>query len=271
LVAAPRSVSSCIPIRTSGYVCSPGVSWLSPNISNLSHCPNSSSSVSRHHHSIGSRWLRPLPLRHHGQPRRKITPRQARLRLPPLNRRQRHDTQTPLCLHPPPAPAVSPAGEMQSSVRRNCARTRCWLRWSPIAFSARCAASGSSFARIARSVRTHGSSTGANVSFDSQSHHLFFFSFLCHQFVVLLLRSEKKTKVKAVGSATPSGCATPVSGDDSSDYYELDPEGDEMDTAEDADAALDADATDNHAPRYADLGSPTDRYVFALSPFQSDG
>ena len=103
---------------------------------------------------------------------------QARLRLPPLNRRQRHNTQTPLYLHLLPAPAVSPADEMQSNVRHNCAQTRCWLRWSPIAFSARCAASGSSFARIARTVRTHGSSTGVNVSFDSQSHQFNFFSFI---------------------------------------------------------------------------------------------
>jgi hypothetical protein len=79
------------------------------------------------------------------------------------------------------------------------------------------------------------------------------------------LRSEKKTRGKAVGSTTHSGRATPASGDDSSDIYELDDaEGDEMDTTEDGDVAPDADATDNHAPRYADLGSPTDRYIFTL-------
>jgi hypothetical protein len=87
----------------------------------------------------------------------------------------------------------------------------------------------------------------------------FFFVYSCHQsFVVLSLHSEKKTKVK-VGSATTSGCATPASGDESSDYYELDAEDGDMDTAEDA------DATDNHAPRYADLGSPVERYVYSPS------
>jgi hypothetical protein len=87
-------------------------------------------------------------------------------------------------------------------------------------------------------------------------------SVLC--FFFFPLRSEKKTRGKAVGSTTHSGRATPASGDDSSEIYELDAEGDEMDTTEDGDVAPDADATDSHAPRYADLGSPTDRYIFTL-------
>ena len=240
----------------------------------LTHCPNSSSAVSRHHHSISSHWFQHTPLRHHGQSRRR-TIHQARLRHPPLNPHQRHNTRIHLHLHPLLAPAVSLAGEMQSSVQPNCAQTRFWLRLNPIAFSARCAASGSSFVRIARSVRTHGSSTGANVSFDSQSHHFFSIvrainhNFFC---VAFSLRSEKKTKAKAVGSASHSGHATPASGDESSDNYEFDGEGDEMDTTEDADVAPDADTTDHHGPRYADLGSPADRYVMSLlsPPSKSD-
>jgi hypothetical protein len=118
-------------------------------------------------------------------------------------------------------------------------------------------------------VRTHGSSTGANVSFDSQSHQIFsIVRAINHNFfgVAFSLLSEKKTKAKAVGSASHSGHATPASGDESSDNYALDDEGDEMDTTEDADAAPDAHTTDNHCPRYAVLGSPVDRYVLILSP-----
>jgi hypothetical protein len=80
-----------------------------------------------------------------------------------------------------------------------------------------------------------------------------------------LLCSEKKTKAKAVGGMVHSGRGTPASGEESSDHYELGPEGDEMDTAEDADVIQDTDPTDNQAPRYAALGSPADRYVFPFS------
>ena len=81
----------------------------------------------------------------------------------------------------------------------------------------------------------------------------------------MLLCSEKKTKAKSVGGAAHSGCATPASADESSDNYELGPEGDEMDTTEDADAIQDTDATDNQAPRYADLGSTAERYAFPFT------
>jgi hypothetical protein len=130
----------------------------------------------RHHHSTSSRWFRRSHLRHHEQPRKRkrIAPHQAHLRqrqpcrLPHLNRHRRHQSQTHPCLHLPLAPpAASPADEMQSSARPCCAPTRYWHRWSPTACSARCATSGFSFDRTAHSVRTHGSSTAANVSFDS--------------------------------------------------------------------------------------------------------
>lgn len=71
--------------------------------------------------------------------------------------------------------------------------------------------------------------------------------------------------MKAVGGTAHSGRGTPASGEESSDHYELGPEGEEMDTAEDADVIQDTDATDNQAPRYAALGSPADRYVFPFS------
>ncbi|KAH9989918.1 hypothetical protein BJV74DRAFT_878122 [Russula compacta] len=78
-----------------------------------------------------------------------------------------------------------------------------------------------------------------------------------------VIRHEKKTKVKVVGSVTHGGRATPASGDESTDYYELGAEAEEVDTAaEDADAVLDADATDNQTPRYAELDSPADRLNF---------
>ena len=83
--------------------------------------------------------------------------------------------------------------------------------------------------------------------------------------MVLSLCSEKKTKAKVAGGVAHSGRATPASGDESSDNYELGPEGEEMDTTEDADAIQDTDATDNQAPRYADLGSPADRCVFPFT------
>ena len=84
-------------------------------------------------------------------------------------------------------------------------------------------------------------------------------------FLCFILCSEKKTKAKVVGGVAHSGRATPASGDESSDIYELGPDGEEMDTTEDADAIQDTDATDNQAPRYADLGSPADRFVFPFT------
>jgi hypothetical protein len=98
-----------------------------------------------------------------------------RSRLARHNRFRRHHSQTRRCLHLlPTPPAVSLVDEMQSSVPHSCARTRCWHRWSPTVCSAHFAASGFSFGRTVRSVRTHGSSTAANVSFDSQSLSIFF-------------------------------------------------------------------------------------------------
>jgi hypothetical protein len=134
---------------------------------------NAFHTASRRRHSTSSHWFRRTYLRHHEQPRKRkrIVRHKARLRrrrcLPRLNRPQRYHSQTCLCLRLLLAPAAANlVGEMQSSARRNCAQTRCWHRWSPTACSARCVASGFSFDRTARSVRTHGSSTATNVSFD---------------------------------------------------------------------------------------------------------
>lgn len=99
------------------------------------------------------------------------------------------------------------------------------------------------------------------IFFFNSCHHVLNFFFV----IVWSLCSEKKTKAKAVGGTVHSGRATPASGEESSDHYELGPEGDEMDTAEDADAIQETDATDDQAPRYAALGSPADRYVFPFS------
>ena len=119
-------------------------------------------------------------------------------------------------------------------------------------------------------MRTHGSSIGANVSFDSQSHQFFFsLAFL----IFLFLHSEKKTKVKGLEGVTHSGRATSTSAscDELTDNNcELGAEGEEMDTTEDADAVPEADGTDNRASRYGGLDSPADRYVsFPSTPFFS--
>jgi hypothetical protein len=114
----------------------------------------------RHHHSIN--W-HSSHLPRHGQPRKRIV-RQVRLGLLPLVRHQCHSQSH---LHPllalALALAASLAGETLSSALHNCVRTHYWHRWSPTVSSVRCAASGFSFARTARSVRTHGSNTEANV------------------------------------------------------------------------------------------------------------
>ena len=89
----------------------------------------------------------------------------------------------------------------------------------------------------------------------------FFFSFFLLSFC-----SEKKTKAVAVGSVTHSGHVTPASGDESTENGDLGPEGEELGTAEDADAAPDVHVTDIQAPRFADLDSAADRYVFPLPP-----
>ena len=147
--------------------------------------------------------------------------------------------------------------------------------------SARCVVSGFNFDRTARSVRTHGSSTVVNVSFDSQSPSIFSGSiarttvFLTYPF----LCSEKKTtKIKAIESVTTthSRRATPAaaSSDESIDNCELGAEGpgEEMDTtnASIEDVVMvgpEGDAvTDNLATRYANLDSPADRYVCFPSP-----
>lgn len=99
--------------------------------------------------------------------------------------------------------------------------------------------------------------------FDSQSHHTFF-AFCNNRSQHIFspsVRSEKKTKVKVVGSVTPSARATPAS-DESTDFYELGAEAEEVDTA-----AEDADATDNQTPRYAELEYPADRYGFFPSTY----
>lgn len=80
--------------------------------------------------------------------------------------------------------------------------------------------------------------------FLNSSHHVLKFFFCV---LVLSSCSEKKTRAKAVGGMAHSGRATPASGEESSDHYELGPEGEEMDSAEDADAIQDTDATDNQA------------------------
>ena len=138
--------------------------------------------ASRHRHCINSHWFQRSHLHHHEQPRRRkrrrIAHHQAHLlqrsRLPRHHRLRRHHSQTHRCLHLLQTPPVaSLVGEMQSSVQHSCARIRCWLRWSPTVCSAHFAASGFSFGRTVRSARTHGSSTAANVSFDSQSLSIF--------------------------------------------------------------------------------------------------
>src|SRR6267154_3916517 len=135
--------------------------------------------ASRHHHSISSHWFQRSHLQHHEQPRkrRRIIHHQAHLlqrsRLARHNHLRWH-SRTRRCLHllltPPAASLVD---EMQSSAPHSCARTRCWHKWSPTVCSAHFAASGFSFGRTVRFVRTHGSSTAANVSFDSQSLSIF--------------------------------------------------------------------------------------------------
>jgi hypothetical protein len=79
--------------------------------------------------------------------------------------------------------------------------------------------------------------------------------------------SDKKTKAVAGGSMSHSGCVTPASGDESTENGELGPEGEELDTAEDADGVPDAHAADSHAPRFTHLGSSADRYAFPLPHF----
>ncbi|KAH9957007.1 hypothetical protein BC827DRAFT_1157493 [Russula dissimulans] len=75
-----------------------------------------------------------------------------------------------------------------------------------------------------------------------------------------VIRHEKKTKTKVVGGLTHSGRTTSASCDESTDNCELGAEGEEMDTAEDADAVPEANAT--RAPRYGDLDSSADRLNF---------
>ena len=137
--------------------------------------------ASRHHHNTNLLWFQRSPLQHHERPRKRkrIIHHQALLlqrdRRPRHNRWRRHHSLTHRCLHLLPAPPVaSLVDEMQSSAPHSCARTRCWHRWSRTVCSVHFAASGSSFDRTVRSVRTHGSSTAANVSFDSQSLSIFF-------------------------------------------------------------------------------------------------
>lgn len=137
--------------------------------------------ASRHHHSISSHWFQPSHVLRHEQPRKRkrIVHYQAHLlqrsRPPRPNPFRRHHSQTHRCLHlHPTPPEASLVGEMRSSAPHSCAGTRCWHRWSPTACSAHFAASGFSFDRTVRSVRTHGSNTAANVSYDSQSLSIFF-------------------------------------------------------------------------------------------------
>ena len=66
-----------------------------------------------------------------------------------------------------------------------------------------------------------------------------------------------------------NGCVTPASGDESTENGELGPEGEELDTAEDADGVPDAHAADSQVPRFANLGSAADRYAFPPSHFHS--
>lgn len=136
--------------------------------------------ASRHHHNTSSHWFQRFH-QHHKQPRKRkrIIHHQAHLpqrgRLPRHNRLRRHHSQTHCCLHLLTAPpAASLVDEMQSNAPHSYARTRCWHRWSPTVCSAHFAASGFSFDRTVRSVRTHGSNTAANVSSDSQSLSIFF-------------------------------------------------------------------------------------------------
>ncbi|KAH9971027.1 hypothetical protein BGW80DRAFT_1460913 [Lactifluus volemus] len=77
-----------------------------------------------------------------------------------------------------------------------------------------------------------------------------------------VIRHDKKTKAVAGGSMSHSGCVTPASGDESTENGELGPEGEELDTAEDADGVPDAHAADSHAPRFTHLGSSADRLSF---------
>ena len=120
-----------------------------------------------------------------------------------------------------------------------------------------------------------------------QSVTIIFFGFNCAyhsilNFPFLLCSDKKTTKIKAIESVTTthSGRATPAaaSGDESTDNYELGAEGpgEEMDTtiASTEDAVMfgpEGDAvTDKLATRYANLNSPTDRYVcFPSPPFHS--
>jgi hypothetical protein len=120
-------------------------------------------------------------------------------------------------------------------------------------------------------VRTHGSSTAANVSSDSQSLLILYQS--------LSLCSEKKTtKVKTMDGVTTthSGRVTPAataSGDESTDNCELGAEapGEEMDTTTSTtpateDAVMGGPDADNLATLFANLDSPADRYVLPFSP-----
>lgn len=187
MVTTPRPVPSCITISSLSCVCNPEVrsSISIETICDLQYAYMYSHifhhhTASRHHHSINSHWFQRSHLQHHEQPRKRkrIVHHQAHLlqrsRLAHHNRLRRHYSQTHLCLHLLPAPpAASLVNEMQSSAPYSCARTRCWHRWSLTVCSAHFAASGFSFGRTVRSVRTHGSSTAANVSFDSQSLSIF--------------------------------------------------------------------------------------------------
>jgi hypothetical protein len=187
MVTTPCPVPSCITISSLSCVCNPEVrSSISIAILKQSVTYNIRIYVfpyfiitaSRHHHCISSHWFQRSHLQHHEQPRKRkrIVHHRAHLlqrsRLARHNRLRRHCSQTHRCLHLLPAPpAASLVDEMQSSAPHSCARTRCWHRWSPTVCSAHFAVSGFSFDRTVRSVRTHGSSTAANVSFDSQSYH----------------------------------------------------------------------------------------------------
>jgi hypothetical protein len=265
-------VSSRIPIRHSGYICSSGVSWLSKYL----YSPKSDT------YSLPKFLSVPPPSQHRLALASALAPPTSR-----TTKEKDHSPsplassspQPPSAPQHPDAPLSAPAPSTGSeSRRRNAEQRAAQLRADPLlaqvephrVFCALCRKwvqlrQDSTF--CAYPWQQHRSKCVVRQSVTSI---LFFFIYSYHRsLIVLSLRSEKKIKVKAVGSATHSGCATPASGDESSDYYELDAEGDDMDTAEDADAALDADSTDNHAPRYADLGSPADRYVFTLSPFHS--
>lgn len=186
MVATPCPVPSCISISSLSCVCNAEVrSSIYRHFETICDLLYSRifhhHTASRHHHSISSHWSQRSHLQHHEQPRKRIrivhyqVHLLQRRRLARHNRFRPHHSQTQRCLHLLPVPpVVSLVDETQSSVPYSCARTRCWHRWSPTVCSAHFATNGFSFDRTVRSVRTHGSSTAVNVSFDSQSISVFF-------------------------------------------------------------------------------------------------